>query len=606
LKGVSAGKKYASNRVSFSASKKENWLRQAWKLIEVPVLTLLILSSFTLGFIGYQKYSIISGKQFNVFTSIYVSLELFKFSGGVLSGPIPLELEIARWLSPFLATYTLVIGFTAIFKNQLRLLGVFLFKHHVVICGLGEKGLLLSRNFHQMGIKVVVIELDPLNRHIAACREDGAVVIIGDAREPAILRKANIRTANYLLCVTGNDALNSDIAMSVSKNSDHRSNEKLNCTIHIEDPNLWSFLRLQEFTAKQSDEFRLDFFNIFDQGAKQLLQEFPLDSESHLNSTPHLLFIGYNAFSEQLILNSAREWTDRFSDTGEKIEISVVDSDAEDHIGRITKEYSLVDRVCSFTSFSYNPNSKDFASLSFLDTYTKPGLSRVYISLDNEAIGLSSALLVLKHLQNENVEIIVSMIKDDGLAGLIHENTLESSRFKHLHLFNLMESTCTPGLVFNSSHESIARAIHTEYLRMMSDGSNEFKPTPGLLPWDKLDVDLKEMNRDQADSIGLKLNTINCDIVPWTDFDAQKFSFNIEEIEKMARLEHERWIRLKIQQGWKYNKIRDDLKKEHPSLLSWDAPEFLESEKEKDRSTVRQIPQLLALAGYQVIRLDEK
>ena len=137
----------------------------------------------------------------------------------------------------------------------------------------------------------------------------------------------------------------------------------------------------------------------------------------------------------------------------------------------------------------------------------------------------------------------------------------------------------------------------------MSETGNSASGSPALVPWEQLGEDLKEMNRDQAESIGLKMKSIGCDIIPWTDFGAQDFKFKDEEIEKMARLEHERWTRYKFQQGWKFNAKRDDHKKEHPSLLPWDDPAFPESEKRQDRSAVRQIPQLLALAGYQIFRL---
>ena len=397
--------------------------------------------------------------------------------------------------------------------------------------------------------------------------------------------------------------LNSDIAMNASSNLNHRKYGKLNCTIHIEDPRLWVFLRMQELTLKRSDQFRLDFFNIYDQGAKQLLQEYPLHLDNKTDAPPYLIFIGYSSFSEQMILNTARQWSDVFSRTGQKILIDIVDPDADNHIGRLAREFSLVDRTCEFTGYPYAPDSKGFAGMDFLNNHAMRRISRIHINFDNEQIGLSSALSILNHLRNQDVEIVVSMVEEVGLSSLIRENNLQSNKLRHLHFFGLMEKTCIPDLVFNSSLEAIARSIHSTYLKMMSDAGNSTSGSPAFLPWEQLGEDLKEMNRDQAESIGLKMKSIGCDIIPWTDFGAQDFKFKDEEIEKMARLEHERWTLYKFQQGWKYNAKRDDHKKEHPSLLPWDDPAFPESEKDKDRTAVRQIPQLLALAGYQIFRL---
>jgi hypothetical protein len=54
-------------------------------------------------------------------------------------------------------------------------------------------------------------------------------------------------------------------------------------------------------------------------------------------------------------------------------------------------------------------------------------------------------------------------------------------------------------------------------------------------------------------------------------------------------------------EGYRYAPGSKDLiKKTHPSLVPW--PDLAEDEKEKDRSTTRVIPKLLAMGGLQVYR----
>jgi hypothetical protein len=113
------------------------------------------------------------------------------------------------------------------------------------------------------------------------------------------------------------------------------------------------------------------------------------------------------------------------------------------------------------------------------------------------------------------------------------------------------------------------------------------------------------MNRTQADSIGLKLKLVNCDILPWYDYGADEFTFLPLEVETLAEMEHDRWIKQKLSQGWKYGAQRDDVRRLHPMLIDWDDPALPEEEKEKDRNAIRQIPRCLALAGYQIYRLNE-
>jgi hypothetical protein len=449
----------------------------------------------------------------------------------------------------------------------------------------------------------VVIEIDPANPAIPACREEGMLIITGNARDFSTLKRSNLQKADYLICVAGEDVLNSDIALIAEKNQGQRKQGKLNCSIHVDDPTLWTLLRGQEFTSGQSEYFRLDFFNIYDEGAKQLLQEYPLFENGIPQNSPHLIFIGYSNFSEQLLLNSARQWVMDPSQSGGKISVSIVDQDAAGHEETIRRQYSLVEKTANITSFQGISDARGINFQSSGNDGSQNGSSRIYINFENENLGLSSALSLLNHMQKEEAEIIVTMNDETGLAALIKENTASNERLRRLHFFGLLERTCTPQLVFNSMTESIARAIHANYLQMMAaDGSKNNHPL-SKMTWDELSDDLKEMNRDQADSIGAKLKSIGCEIIPWTDFGAQEFQFNNDEVEKMAVMEHERWMQLKLRQGWRYNTTRNDGKKEHPSLLPWGDPGFSDAEKEKDRFAARQIPDLLASAGYQIYRV---
>jgi hypothetical protein len=94
--------------------------------------------------------------------------------------------------------------------------------------------------------------------------------------------------------------------------------------------------------------------------------------------------------------------------------------------------------------------------------------------------------------------------------------------------------------------------------------------------------------------------------MPWKDFDSEVFAFTSDEIEELAKMEHQRWCEEKTKAGWKYHEPRDDNRMFHPDLLPWDDPRFTEEAKEKDRSAVKLIPELLARAGFQIFRIKDK
>jgi hypothetical protein len=600
---------YDPTPVSFinnPVSKKKRWkLQRFLHEASVPFLATAGLISLLLGTIGFQKYFSQADQFHSLATSLYASLWLFTIEGGAIPSPIPWELEVARWLSPTIGMYAVILGLASLFRNQISLLILGLVRNHVIICGLGQKGLNITRNFRKLGYKVVVIDNDGNNTNIAICRELGAIVLIGDCRDEYLLYKAGILKAGYLIAVCGDDGVNSDTAVIARKISARRPRSKLNCSIHIKDQNLWVLLRTQEFSANQIDTFRLDIFNIYDQGAKQLFQEYPLTTDLSEHATPpHLLIVGFGGFAEQLILNAARAWTPQYDKNLLKLHISVIDPQAEMYVKKLCQEYSLVDQVCDWELYPFDTNSTEFLKADYLLNKDKQlEISTVFVTVEDENVGLSSALILVNRIRSSNVRILVRMTEEKGLASLIREPGTNVGKFKNLHMFGLMERTCKLNLIYNSSHESIARAIHAEYNRREGVKGNQPGSTPALVPWDQLTEELKEMNRTQADNIGTKLKAINCDILPWCDFGANKFSFTPIEIETLAKMEHERWCGQKIKQGWKYGSKRDNKLKLHPSLVPWDAPGLTNEEKDKDRETVAQMPYFLALAGYQIFRL---
>jgi hypothetical protein len=580
-------------------------LKRFFQDIEIPLIASLAVISILLGVIGFQKHAQHNGDSRSILSSFYSSLTLFVFEGGSVTSPVPWELEVSRLLSPATTLYAALLGFAALFRDQLKNFGLPFLKKHAIICGLGQKGLNIAKDFHRNGRKVVIIEQDGNNPFLSLCRELDIIVLIGDARDDIVLRKAGVTKARNLIAVCGDDGINSDISVLAYKIVTGHVGSRLNCTIHVKDPDLWVFFRKQEFTSNQGDSFRLDIFNIYDQGAKQLFQEHPLlPPTGEKQPSNHLLIVGFGGFAEQLILNAARLWSPYFDVNRQKLHIALIDPQAEMHVCRLRQEYSLIDQVCEWELHPFDTNSIDFLKAEFLFNQDhQPDISMILVTIEDENISLRTALMLLDRVRNFDVRIFIQMSEAKGLASLIRETNLKDGSFNNLYMFGLMERTCKLDLIYNSSHEAIARAIHTEYLHQEELKGNRPASSPALVPWDRLSEDLKEMNRTQAHSIGEKLRIVACDIAPWRDYNGDKFSFKLEEIEILAKLEHERWVRQKQQQGWKYAIKRNDARKEHPSLIAWDAPHFSEEEKDKDRNTVRQIPNLLALAGYQIYRL---
>ena len=55
--------------------------------------------------------------------------------------------------------------------------------------------------------------------------------------------------------------------------------------------------------------------------------------------------------------------------------------------------------------------------------------------------------------------------------------------------------------------------------------------------------------------------------------------------ERLARLEHRRWMADRIDRGWRFGETRDARNRRHPSLVPWEA--LGETERSKDLEVVR-------------------
>lgn len=80
----------------------------------------------------------------------------------------------------------------------------------------------------------------------------------------------------------------------------------------------------------------------------------------------------------------------------------------------------------------------------------------------------------------------------------------------------------------------------------------------------------------------------------------EKLSKAAFEIEDMAEAAHEIWMEGKIRDGWTYAPVTDKAAKRHSCLISYS--ELSEADKESDRDLARGIPDIVAKAGYVIVK----
>jgi hypothetical protein len=567
-----------------------------------PIIALLWLVAIALGYVGHSKYFAEIGETHSVAEKLYRSIQLFSLET-TISGTAGWELQVARFMAPILAVYTGIQALASIFREQLQLFRLRFMKNHVIICGLGRKGWLLSREFREKGERVVVIEQDGNNVLIGLCKDIGATILIGNAEDRELLRKVRVHRAKYIISVCGNDGVNAEVAVHARELTRDRKGRALSCLVHITDLPLSRLLRERELGMGRNT-FRLEFFNVFESGARVLLAEYPpFDGTYEVSSRrPHLVVVGVGRLGGSVVVNAARNWRDNRGTNGERLRITLVDKEAEKKRESLYIQYPQMEMTCDLIAEQTDTESTVFEKAAFLfDNHGHADVSIVYVCIDDDSRALSAGLTLHQQTRQRHIPIIVRMTGDAGLARLLRVDKDEPEEFTDLHAFGLLDRTCTLDLILGCTYEIMARAIHEDYVRKEKEKGITTEMNPSLVPWKKLPENLKESNRNQAEHIRSKLEAIGYAVTITNDWDTPPVEFSPSEVELMARMEHERFVEERLRQGWKRGASKNLHKKTSSTLVPWD--ELPEEEKEKDRNAVRGISELLAAARFQVYKL---
>jgi voltage-gated potassium channel Kch len=469
--------------------------------------------------------------------------------------------------------------------------------NHTIICGLGEKGFLLTQAFRDAGQQVVVIEADENNRYIELCRIQGAIVMVGDATQPEALAAARLLYADSLVALCGQDGINARIAAHMSGALQRRSGSALVCAIHIIDPNLWYLLRRWELIA--TDVVRLQFFNVFDGGAQAMLNAFPPFPVAAAlpERPPHLLVIGANQLGQNLVIHAARRWREHAAET--PMRVTLLETDSTQAHDFLHLRLAGTEKICTVDVHSIDVRSHAFYQGEFLhDEAKRFSVTAIYICIDDDAAGLSAALALHHRARRHHIPIVVRMNQETGLAELLGNVRAKGQDFEHIQAFTLLDHTCRPDFVLGGTTEALARANHARYCLEQQNKGEDARSNPALVRWEKLSEELKESNRHAAEHIVLQLQEIGCDLVPLWEWNTE-FTFTAEEVERMAMMEHARWLTERQAQGWTYGP-RDLRKKTNPNLVPWD--QLTEESRDFNRAVIRELPASLAHAGFQIYR----
>ena len=215
--------------------------------------------------------------------------------------------------------------------------------------------------------------------------------------------------------------------------------------------------------------------------------------------------------------------------------------------------------------------------------------------------GILAALLGVSRYKHgaRSMERILLQMKQ-GSGGSLRRSSIPGDRILNLHVdAEQFRKLIDRHRSFEVNVDALAPAIHQDYQDhcRARDQPSEYSDN-----FAELSADLQGDNRAAAARIPLVLELVGLSVekdvsVEGTTAEVQQV---IERhIELLAEAEHDGWMEHKRRNGWVYAERRDREKRHHPSLRPY--RELPDTDKEKDRSQVRNYPEILKRVQYRVV-----
>lgn len=161
----------------------------------------------------------------------------------------------------------------------------------------------------------------------------------------------------------------------------------------------------------------------------------------------------------------------------------------------------------------------------------------------------------------------------------------------------------TVPMVEDNLIEQIAEQIHLNYTEHLDPLEAAL---PANKPWQELGDQHRAMNRLQARENVVRLAARGFAVVRAVQLgDEVVHGLAEDDVERLARDEHDRWSRQKYAQGYRYGPTRNDesIPKTHPDLVSWD--DLDEATRDKDRDPIQAFISRIESIGLSVVRSSE-
>lgn len=221
-----------------------------------------------------------------------------------------------------------------------------------------------------------------------------------------------------------------------------------------------------------------------------------------------------------------------------------------------------------------------------------PGLIMAFLKTDEYKHGARSMTRILEHLKRDS-------------SRKISRSELPSAKFMSRHMdFDRFMNIANAHRTGKLPVEDLAKAIHLTWVENVNANSSppaihqEYETLPAALKFDYL----LTAKRLLYLITGLGFKVVRKEDLRPTMMVEFKIRYikDTNELELLAKEEHRGWADAKYRAGWRKGSQRNDYLKQDPNLV--DYTKLKSRDMEKDRNTIRNIPEYFEHLDYKIVR----
>ncbi|RPF21385.1 RyR domain-containing protein [Myceligenerans xiligouense] len=500
------------------------------------------------------------------FDVFYYDLQLFVLGADPASdgGALSWQLQTARFVAPAAAVWAIVEAVRALFAERLRRM----------------------RERRTKGHAIVVGQTDAADAVADALRTGGHTVL--RATEQDDLDDAGLRGAAVLYACSddsSNPSVNVLTVTGVANTVRRRGRGPERLYAHVSDPDLAVALQARHLASATTG---VDFFTLDVLAAQSLAAR---EAES-LAAASAVAVIGSGDLARALVVALAGEW-ELVSGVRRRLKILLVADDAPAVAEELSSRWGAVTDSCDLQAVTSLPDSAV--------------LDRMYVCPDDEDAALHTTLTNTALWHGAPGSLVLVLDRLSGLAGVFDGDGTRvlddlDGRLRTVVVHDLLAHTRHPEpRVHDDVYERLARAVHHVYLRNQLERGVVWASTPAMRRWENLTDDLRESNRRWVVGLPDRLARVGGTIAPRDG--GTDVAISGPMLDRLAMAEHDLWEAVRLELGWRHGPVRDDAKRLHPMIgVSWE--DLPEPEKEKDRDLIRNLPEILAEFGLELVFYD--